>query len=94
MLINEILYSIQGEGKWTGFPNIFIRTTGCNLRCFFCDTKYAYNNGKEMKTEEIIGYIDRFPCKYVCITGGEPLLQDETLDLVDILLNHQHPVFP
>ena len=48
MKINEIFYSIQGEGKWSGLPNIFIRTTGCNLRCLFCDTIYAYDAGKEI----------------------------------------------
>ena len=58
MKINEIFYSIQGEGKWSGLPNIFIRTTGCNLRCSFCDTKYAYDDGKEMKIDEIIKPVD------------------------------------
>jgi len=85
MKINEIFYSIQGEGKWTGKPNIFIRTTGCNLRCKFCDTKYAYTNGKEMTIKEIIKNIQKFPCKKVCITGGEPLLQKE--DLKELIKN-------
>jgi len=86
MKINEIFYSIQGEGNWTGFPNIFIRTTGCNLRCSFCDTKYAYNKGKEMTLEKIIEKISIYPCKYICITGGEPLLQKDIVDLIDKLL--------
>ncbi len=86
MKINEIFYSIQGEGNWTGLPNIFIRTTGCNLRCSFCDTKYAYFNGKEMTVKEIIEKICKYPCKYVCITGGEPLLQKDIVDLIDKLL--------
>ncbi|RLF30939.1 MAG: hypothetical protein DRM98_06200, partial [Thermoplasmata archaeon] len=77
MKINEIFYSIQGEGKWTGLPNIFIRTAGCNLRCTFCDTKYAYENGVELQVEEIINKITQYPCKHVCITGGEPLLQED-----------------
>jgi len=86
MKINEIFYSLQGEGSWTGLPNIFIRTTGCNLRCSFCDTKYAYFKGKEMKIEEIIEKISKYPCKYVCVTGGEPLLQEDVFDLIDKLL--------
>jgi len=67
MKINEIFYSIQGEGKWMGLPNIFIRTTGCNLRCSFCDTTYAYETGEEMSIEEIINRIRKHPCNYVCI---------------------------
>ena len=77
MKINEIFYSIQGEGRWAGLPNIFIRTTGCNLRCSFCDTKYAYEDGKKMSIEEIVNEIQIFPCKHICITGGEPLLQED-----------------
>ena len=67
MKINEIFYSLQGEGKWTGLPNIFIRTSGCNLRCSFCDTKYAYDDGKEMSSEEILSKICKYPCKYICL---------------------------
>ena len=92
MKINEIFYSLQGEGKWTGLPNIFIRTTGCNLRCSFCDTKYAYNDGKEMSIKKIVNYISRYVCKYVCITGGEPLLQNDTLDLINILLERNYMI--
>jgi 7-carboxy-7-deazaguanine synthase len=86
MKINEIFYSVQGEGKWTGLPNIFIRTTGCNLRCKYCDTKYAYDDGTEMSMESIVKHIGKYPGKYVCITGGEPLLQDEISYLVTMLL--------
>ena len=85
MNICEIFYSIQGESSWTGLPNIFIRTAGCNLRCSFCDTKYAYHDGKKMSIEEIMNDIRRYHCKYVCVTGGEPLLQNETLELIDVL---------
>lgn len=92
MNINEIFYSLQGEGKWTGLPNIFIRTSGCNLRCTYCDTKYAYNNGKEMNIDEILNQIRKYPCKYVCITGGEPLLQNKTLNLIDILLKKDYKI--
>jgi 7-carboxy-7-deazaguanine synthase len=90
MKINEIFYSIQGEGKWTGLPNIFIRTTGCNLRCTFCDTKYAYENGKEMAVNEIIKKIIKYNFKYVCVTGGEPLLQDDIYELIKKLLTNNY----
>ena len=92
MKINEIFYSIQGEGKWTGLPNIFIRTSGCNLRCSFCDTTYAYDDGKEMSIDKISSKISKYPCKYICITGGEPLLQNETLDLIDYLLKNNYKI--
>lgn len=92
MKINEIFYSLQGEGKWAGLPNIFIRTTGCNLRCTFCDTKYAYEDGKTMSIEEIANNIKNYPCKNVCITGGEPLMQNETLDLINILTKKDYKI--
>ena len=92
MKINEIFYSIQGEGAWTGLPNILIRTTGCNLRCSFCDTKYAYNKGREMTLNEIIKKIKQYPCKYVCITGGEPLLQKDIIYLIDELLKKGYKI--
>jgi len=92
MKINEIFYSIQGEGSWSGLPNIFIRTTGCNLRCSFCDTKYAYKHGKEMSIRKIIETISKYPCRYVCLTGGEPLIQDETASLVDALIKNEYNV--
>ena len=92
MKINEIFYSLQGEGKWSGLPNIFIRTTGCNLRCTFCDTKYAYEDGKEMSIDEILTQIGKYSCKYICITGGEPLLQNEMEDLLDLLLKNNYQI--
>lgn len=92
MKINEIFYSIQGEGKWMGLPNIFIRTTGCNLRCSFCDTTYAYEEGEEMSMETIVNDIQKYPCNYVCITGGEPLIQDETVQLIDTLLQEGYVI--
>jgi len=90
MKINEIFYSIQGEGKWVGLPNIFIRTTGCNLRCNFCDTKYAYENGENMSINEIYTSIKNYNCKNICVTGGEPLIQEETLKLIDFLLKKDY----
>ena len=84
MKVSEIFYSIEGEGIEIGRPEVFIRLTGCNLRCDWCDTKYALNDGKEMSIDEIIQEIRRYPCKNISITGGEPLLQrEELLELVE-----------
>ena len=83
MKVNEIFYSLQGEGKTTGLPTVFIRLTGCNLRCSYCDTKYAYYKGKELETTEIIEKIEKYNCKNVCITGGEPLLQKDIAEFTE-----------
>lgn len=91
MKINEIFYSLQGEGSDAGMPTIFIRFTGCNLRCSYCDTEYAFYEGKEMKAEEIMEEIKKWKCKRVCITGGEPLLQD-IYKLIDILIEEGYRV--
>jgi 7-carboxy-7-deazaguanine synthase len=92
MKINEIFYSIQGEGNWTGKPNIFIRTSGCNLRCSYCDTKYAYDSYKEMSIIEILDEINKYNCKNICITGGEPLIQKDLIILVKELLENKYKI--
>lgn len=80
--INEIFYSIQGETTYVGLPTVFVRLTACNLRCTYCDTKYSYYEG-DMKTQEsLIEEIASHKAKYVCITGGEPLLQKEVHPLM------------
>ncbi len=84
--INEIFYSIQGESSLTGLPTIFIRTSGCHLRCSYCDTTYAYHDGIRMGDEEILKKISQYPCKRVCLTGGEPLLQKNIISLIKKLL--------
>jgi 7-carboxy-7-deazaguanine synthase len=84
MKINELFYSIQGEGTYAGLPTIFLRTTGCNLRCSYCDTTYAYTQGTEMSIKEILIEIEKYPSKHLCITGGEPLLQKD----IPTLLKH------
>lgn len=89
--INEIFYSLQGEGADVGLPTIFIRLTGCNLRCKYCDTEYAFYEGEEMEEKTIIGKISRWKCKRVCITGGEPLLQDIN-KLIDLLLEKNYEI--
>lgn len=76
MQINELFYSIQGEGILIGVPHVFIRLAGCNLACKWCDTKYAWVERKEMTEEEILKQVLGYPTKYVCITGGEPLIQN------------------
>jgi 7-carboxy-7-deazaguanine synthase len=73
--INEIFFSIQGESSWSGFPTVFIRTSGCHLRCRYCDTTYAYHQGELMTIEQILKIVDGYKTQYVCVTGGEPLLQ-------------------
>jgi 7-carboxy-7-deazaguanine synthase len=83
MRISEIFYSIQGEGRLSGVPSLFIRTSGCNLRCVWCDTPYTSWNpeGKEMTLEEILHAIASYPLSHVVLTGGEPLLSHEIEEL-------------
>ncbi len=76
--VNEIFYSIQGESVYSGRPCIFVRLTGCNLRCSYCDTRYAYEDGTEMEIDVIIKKVYSYKCPLVEITGGEPLIQPET----------------
>ena len=92
MKINEIFVSIQGESTYTGRPCIFIRTAGCNLRCSYCDTEYAFYDGKEMSSDEIFDIVEESGLKLVEITGGEPLLQKELPELLDRLLEANYEV--
>jgi 7-carboxy-7-deazaguanine synthase len=75
MLINEVFYDIEGEGKYQGYATLFIRLAGCGLRCKWCYTKYAYNKGGELGIGKLLGIVKRSPYKYINITGGEPLEQ-------------------
>ena len=84
--INEIYASIQGESSHTGLPCIFIRLTGCNLRCTWCDTAYAFHKGDDLTVEETIQKVETFSLPLVEITGGEPLMQEEVYPLMDKLL--------
>ena len=84
--VNEIFYSIQGESVHAGLPCVFVRLTGCNLRCRYCDTRYAYADGRPMSIDQIIARVDSFGSNLVEITGGEPLLQPGTPALVNALL--------
>ena len=74
--VNETFYSIQGEGRHTGMPAVFLRLSGCSMNCSFCDTKYAFGAGKEMGAEALLNDLAQYPVKTVIITGGEPTEQD------------------
>ena len=83
MKINEIFKSLQGESTYSGFPCTFVRLTGCNLRCSWCDTKYSYEEGIELTVEEVVKKIESFDTEIIEFTGGEPLLQkDELLKVI------------
>ncbi|GLI53078.1 MULTISPECIES: radical SAM protein [Thermodesulfovibrio] len=86
MKVCEIFASIQGESSLAGIPMVFVRLTGCNLRCSYCDTKYAYYEGEELSVNKVLEKIHSFTFQYVEITGGEPLLQDETYKLINELV--------
>lgn len=90
--VNEIFKSIQGESSYAGLPCTFIRLTGCNLRCNYCDTVYAYEKGIVMTLEEILMDVELLGCSLVEITGGEPLLQSEVSGLVEGLFNKGYKV--
>ena len=79
MKVTEIFASIQGEGRYIGRPTTFVRLSGCNLRCSWCDTKYAYADGRQMTVAEVVKEVRRLGLRNVCITGGEPLLQAKEL---------------
>ena len=84
--VNEIFYSIQGESTFTGRPCVFVRLTGCNLRCRWCDTAYAFYDGETLTVEQVLERVRTYKCPLVEITGGEPLLQGEVHSLIDRLL--------
>jgi 7-carboxy-7-deazaguanine synthase len=86
LTINEIFHSIQGESTHSGRPCVFVRLTACNLRCSWCDTPYAFTEGRKMSLDDVMQQVDAYDCKLVEITGGEPLLQDEVYPLMDRLL--------
>jgi 7-carboxy-7-deazaguanine synthase len=87
LLVNEIFYSIQGESSHAGRPCAFVRLTACNLRCDYCDTEYAFHEGKSMTVEQVFGEVLKCPTGLVEITGGEPLLQTPVHTLTTRLLD-------
>jgi 7-carboxy-7-deazaguanine synthase len=86
LTVNEIFHSIQGESTQAGNPCVFVRLTGCDLRCTWCDTPYAFHEGRKMSIDEVVEAVDGYACPLVEITGGEPLLQDEVYPLMERLL--------
>ena len=87
LTINEIYHSIQGESTWAGCPCLFVRLTFCDLRCNYCDTEYAFYEGKKQTLQDVIGAVAAFRCPLVEITGGEPLLQKNVLPLLTVSRN-------
>tara|TARA_Y100000739_G_C20432793_1_gene384165 strand:+ start:84 stop:719 length:636 start_codon:yes stop_codon:yes gene_type:complete len=90
--INEIFYSIQGESTYSGKPCVFVRLTYCNLRCTYCDSEYSFYEGKDMSIGDIFKKVDSYGCKLVEITGGEPLLQKESIILMKEFLKKKYTV--
>ena len=80
--ITEVFYSLQGEADTVGFPTVFVRLTGCPLRCQYCDTTYAFHGGEWMSIDGVLGRVAGFAPRYVCVTGGEPLAQKNCLPLL------------
>ena len=90
--VNEIYYSIQGESSLSGLPCIFIRLTYCNLRCTYCDSEYAFYEGEDLTIKEILEKIKEYDCNLVEVTGGEPLLQGECVNLLNELIKNDYDV--
>ena len=90
--INEIYYSVQGESTHAGRPCVFIRLTYCNLRCTYCDSEYAFYEGKDMEITHIMNEIKQWDCNLVEVTGGEPLFQDKCINLLNELVNSNYEV--
>jgi 7-carboxy-7-deazaguanine synthase len=90
LAINEIFFSIQGESSYAGIPMVFVRLAGCDLRCSYCDTQYAYSESEQMSIEAIIHKVESYNCAYVEITGGEPLLQKNVYLLIDELVEKHY----
>jgi 7-carboxy-7-deazaguanine synthase len=92
MRITEIYQSIQGESSYAGLPCVFVRTTGCDLRCSWCDSEFTFTGGSTMTRDQIIGEVEKYSCELVELTGGEPLLQPEIYELATRLADSGHTV--
>ena len=90
--INEIFFSLQGETTTVGLPTVFVRLTGCPLRCNYCDTAYAFHKGTVMAFEEILAQVDSYGAKYITVSGGEPLAQPECIALLKELCDRGYTV--
>src|ERR1035437_5323737 len=90
--ISEIFYSLQGESTRVGLPTVFIRLTGCPLRCTYCDTTYAFSGGRTATLDEIMQQVGSYATHYVCVTGGEPLAQKGCIKLLQALCDAGYSV--
>ncbi len=90
--LSEIFFSLQGEAARSGLPTVFVRLTGCPLRCTWCDTEYAFTGGATTPVEDVLTEVARFPTRYVCVTGGEPLAQKTCLPLLTALCDAGYDV--
>jgi 7-carboxy-7-deazaguanine synthase len=90
--ITEIFHSIQGESSHIGRPCVFVRLTGCNLRCRWCDSEYTFTGGEKLSLDDVLARVAAYGCNLVEVTGGEPLAQAESLDLIQRLLDAGHEV--
>ena len=90
--IFEIFYSLQGESSRVGLPTIFIRLSGCPMRCYYCDTAYAFQGGSMMEIDDIMASIKQYDTRFVTVTGGEPLAQKEVLNLLKALADSNYEV--
>ena len=90
--ITEIFYSLQGEAKEVGIPTVFVRLTGCPLRCNYCDTAYAFKGNNPLSIQHILDKIAQYSTQYVCVTGGEPMAQSNCLKLLDVLIDNDYKV--
>ena len=90
--ITEIFYSLQGEAKEVGIPTVFVRLTGCPLRCNYCDTAYAFKGNNPLSIQHILDEIAQYNTQYVCVTGGEPMAQSNCLKLLDALIDNDYKV--
>lgn len=90
--ITEIFYSLQGESKTVGQPTVFVRLTGCPMRCSYCDTAYAFHGGERLEIDAILQEVAQYDCQYVCVTGGEPLAQPDCWPLLSTLCDAGYEV--
>jgi len=90
--VSEIFHSIQGESTRVGLPSVFIRLTGCPLRCSWCDTEYAFSGGESLSLDQVLAQVAQFACRTVCVTGGEPLAQKTCLGLLAALCDEGYDV--
>ncbi len=92
LAVNEVFFSLQGEGTRAGRPCLFVRLTGCPLRCTWCDTAYAFHEGRRRTADDVLAELARWPCRLVCLTGGEPLSQPAAFPFVARLLEAGYEV--